>query len=67
MPTVYAALKFDDHLEECKHLAGEFKNLQDRFRSLARCPMWDLNAVPQLEYRPPVWRLVSVYFKASRP
>src|SRR5580692_4118218 len=30
IPTVYAALKLDDHLEACKHLAGEFKNLQDR-------------------------------------
>jgi hypothetical protein len=35
LPTVYAALKFDDHLEDCKHLAGEFKNLQDRFRQAA--------------------------------
>jgi hypothetical protein len=35
LPTVYAALKFGDHLEECKHLAGEFKNLQDRFRQAA--------------------------------
>ncbi len=33
--TVYAALKLDDHLEQCKHLAGEFKNLQDRFRQAA--------------------------------
>ena len=35
LPTIYAALKFDDHLEGCKHLAGEFKNLQDRFRQAA--------------------------------
>ena len=35
MPTVYSALKFDDHLQECRHLAGEFKNLQDRFRQAA--------------------------------
>jgi len=35
LPTVYAALKLDDHLKECKHLAGEFKNLQDRFRQAA--------------------------------
>ena len=35
LPSVYAALKFDDHLEEAKHLAGEFKNLQDRFRQAA--------------------------------
>ena len=35
LPTIYAALKFDDHLEECSHLAGEFKNLQDRFRQAA--------------------------------
>src|SRR6267154_1729057 len=35
LPTIYSALKFDDHLEECKHLAGEFKNMQDRFRQAA--------------------------------
>jgi len=35
-PSIYSALKFDDHLEECKHLAGEFKNLQDLFRQAAR-------------------------------
>ena len=35
LPAVYAALKFDDHLEYCKQLAGEFKNLQDRFRQAA--------------------------------
>lgn len=35
LPTVYAALKLDDHLELCKHLAGEFKNLQDSFRQAA--------------------------------
>ncbi|MGA7764917.1 MAG: hypothetical protein WCA27_01705 [Candidatus Sulfotelmatobacter sp.] len=35
LPSVYAALKFDDHLDESKHLAGEFKNLQDRFRQAA--------------------------------
>lgn len=35
LPTVYAALKLDHHLTECCHLAGEFKNLQDRFRQAA--------------------------------
>ncbi len=35
LPTIYAALKFGDSLEECKRLAGEFKNLQDRFRQAA--------------------------------
>jgi hypothetical protein len=34
-PSIYAALKFDDHLDEAKHLASEFKNLQDRFRQAA--------------------------------
>src|ERR1700722_1461337 len=29
IPVVYAALKFDDRLETCKKLAGNFKNLQD--------------------------------------
>jgi hypothetical protein len=35
LPTIYSSLKLDDYLDECKHLAGEFKNLQDRFRQLA--------------------------------
>ncbi len=35
LPAVYAALKLDAHLERCCHLAGEFKNLQDRFRQAA--------------------------------
>lgn len=35
LPTVYAALKFDDSLSECKRLSGEFKNLQDCFRQAA--------------------------------
>ncbi len=32
LPAVYAALKLDRHLDQCCRLAGEFKNLQDRFR-----------------------------------
>ncbi len=35
MPSIYAALKFDDSIEECKGAAAAFKNLQDRFRQLA--------------------------------
>jgi hypothetical protein len=35
LPTVYSALKFDDHLEQCKQLTAEFKNLRDRFRQAA--------------------------------
>ena len=35
LPSIYSALKFDDHLDESKHLAAEFKNLQDRFRQAA--------------------------------
>ena len=35
LPTIYAALKFDENLEQCRSLAGEFKNLQDRFRQAA--------------------------------
>jgi hypothetical protein len=35
LPTVYSALKFDDHLEQCKHLTAEFKNLRDSFRQAA--------------------------------
>jgi hypothetical protein len=32
LPSIYAALKYDDRLKECVLLAAEFKNLQDRFR-----------------------------------
>ena len=35
LPAVYAALKFDEGVEECRVGAGAFKNLQDRFRQLA--------------------------------
>jgi|ERR1700730_5687403 len=35
LPVIYSALKFDDRLERCRMLAGEFKNLQDRFRQAA--------------------------------
>lgn len=35
LPAVYAGLKFDSNLDCCKQLAGEFKNLQDRFRQAA--------------------------------
>lgn len=35
LPTVYAALKLDDTLEQVKRAASEFKNLQDRFRQVA--------------------------------
>src|SRR3954447_10188909 len=31
LPATYSILKLDDHLVTCAHLAGEFKNLQDRF------------------------------------
>ncbi|HEY2094728.1 MAG TPA: hypothetical protein VGJ81_22950 [Thermoanaerobaculia bacterium] len=35
LPTIYAALKFDDQLGTYARVAGEFKNLQDRFRTAA--------------------------------
>ncbi len=35
MPSIYLALKLDDHLDDCKRLAGEFKNLQDAYRQVA--------------------------------
>lgn len=35
LPSIYAALKYDDRLKECIVLAAEFKNLQDRFRQAA--------------------------------
>jgi hypothetical protein len=35
LPSVYSALKLDGALKRCERLAGEFKNLQDRFRVAA--------------------------------
>ena len=35
LPSIYAALKYDDRLKECITLSAEFKNLQDRFRQAA--------------------------------
>lgn len=35
VPSIFAAVKFDDRLALCKVLSAEFKNLQDRFRQLA--------------------------------
>jgi hypothetical protein len=35
LPSIYAALKYDDRLKECVILSAEFKNLQDRFRQAA--------------------------------
>jgi hypothetical protein len=35
MPSIYAALKYDDDLEKLRLTAAEFKNLQDRFRQVA--------------------------------
>ena len=35
VPSIMAALKFDDSLDHCKMLANEYKNLQDRYRQAA--------------------------------
>ena len=35
LPSIYAALKFDERLEKYIHASGEFKNLEHRFRKLA--------------------------------
>ena len=35
LPAVYSALKAEEGLAQCAMLAGEFKNLQDRFRQAA--------------------------------
>lgn len=35
LPTIYAALKLDDHLPICRRSATEFKNLQDHVRQAA--------------------------------
>ncbi len=36
LPAIYEALKLDVHIDEIAKQAGEFKNLQDRFRQAAR-------------------------------
>lgn len=35
MPSIYAALKYDDDLEKLSEISAEFMNLRDRFRQLA--------------------------------
>jgi hypothetical protein len=35
LPSIHAALGLDESIGECARLAGEFKNLQDRFRQVA--------------------------------
>ncbi len=35
LPSIYAALKYEERLKECITLSAEFKNLQDRFRQAA--------------------------------
>jgi hypothetical protein len=35
LPAIYSALKAEEGLAKCAKLAGEFKNLQDRFRQAA--------------------------------
>jgi hypothetical protein len=59
LPVIYAALKFDDRLDRCMELAGEFKNLQDRFRQAAlvssRKPFEEFEA----DFRPIMDRLES--------
>lgn len=35
LPSIHAALGLDESIGECARLAGEFKNLQDRFRQAA--------------------------------
>src|SRR5438045_3265633 len=57
LPTIYAALKLDDHLAECQHLAGEFKNLQDRFRQAALISSRKSFAEFELDVRPLIERL----------
>ena len=35
IPTIISSLKLEEHIEECKRLSADFKNLQDRFRQAA--------------------------------
>lgn len=51
LPAVYAALKFDEGVEECRVGAGAFKNLQDRFRQLALVSSRKLFAEFETEFK----------------
>ncbi|TAK71977.1 MAG: hypothetical protein EPO19_03335 [Betaproteobacteria bacterium] len=57
IPSVFSALKFDDHLSLCKLLAAEFKNLQDRFRQLAVTGVGKTFEQVETEFRPLADRL----------
>ena len=47
IPTLLAGLKVEEHIEECKSLAAEFKNLQDRFRQAAL--VWSKKSFDEFE------------------
>lgn len=70
MPSIYAALKYDDDLDKLHAVAAEFTNLQDRFRQVAvisskkpfrefeadfRCVMDRMEAVRVESVTPPEW------------
>lgn len=52
LPAVYAVLKMDRHLDQCCRLAGEFKNLQDRFRQAAEISSLKDFAIFEAEVQP---------------
>lgn len=47
IPTLLAGLKVEEHIEECRSLAAEFKNLQDRFRQAA--VVWSKKSFEEFE------------------
>ena len=70
MPSIYAALKYDDDIDKLRLVAAEFKNLQDRFRQVAvisskksfkefeadfRCVMDRMEAARVESVTPPEW------------
>ncbi|MEQ1935031.1 MAG: hypothetical protein ABL962_14320 [Fimbriimonadaceae bacterium] len=74
IPAAFAALRLDERVETCRKLAGEFKNLQDRFRQVACIDskadevglrhrfneaMWRIDRARQEVYTPPEWCFVD--------
>jgi hypothetical protein len=47
LPTIFSALKFDDHIRDTTALAAEYKNLQDRFRQAA--DIYSTKPMPEFE------------------
>lgn len=63
LPSIFSALKLDDHLKHCSRLAAEFKNLQDRFRQAADV----YGTKPLVEFEAEFRKLMKRLEAARRP